>query len=135
MERDDLDDELLFQMLIRKISRLMYADFMSDANARPMGFNFPPEVFDCIKSLGEPSWETVRKAIGQNPEQATEDAMRLWADEASFEWPLDDPLRCLAIGVLRRYCQCAARVLEQKLAEAEDESEPADPADWWKSAD
>jgi hypothetical protein len=47
-----------------------------------------------------------------------------------FEWPLEDPLRCVIIAFMRKLAyRCASKVHEKPhITDDED-----DPADWWKA--
>ena len=50
--------------------------------------------------MGPLSWDLICKALraqDHRREEFNRETRRLLQDEESFEWPLEDPLRCLAI--------------------------------------
>jgi hypothetical protein len=93
----------------------------------------PDEVVKRLNALGIPSWKWLKEGLDRISsdyrleETLGEDVIRLVKDEDAFEWPLDDPLYCFVLGVMRDY---AKRALG-KLVEEDDGDD--DEADWWKS--
>jgi hypothetical protein len=86
---------------------------MDEAESKPIQLAFPAEVIDRLDVFGKPSWELVRIAFHSQQSRLDElglEAMELFQDEDSFCWPVDHPLRCLAIGILR---ELAERFLDE----------------------
>jgi hypothetical protein len=57
-----------------------------------------------------------------------EKIIRLVDDFDLFDWPIEDPLSCVVIGIMRQLVgRCAKKVREKR-----EVTEP-DSADWWKA--
>jgi hypothetical protein len=99
---------------------------------------FPAEVIASLETLGKPSWELVRDAMQAQLqedrfEQLHQEVMRLMKDEDLFEWPVQDPLRCLTIGIFRKFAKRFTDKTFKNFNLDDDETE-GDEADWWKAA-
>jgi hypothetical protein len=89
---------------------------------------FPPEVFDSVKALGKPSWKLIYKAVQAQAQedrlnQLSEELIRLMKDPGCFEWPIGDPLHCLAIGIFREHANRFAAKTQEKFGLAHDYDE------------
>jgi hypothetical protein len=117
METDPGDEKLLLDEFDETIGKA-WKDLMEESNTKAIQLFFPAEVIDSLKPFGKPSWELVRKAFrtqAHRSDQLGLEVMRLMQDEDSFDWPLQEPLRCLAIGILRK--------LAEKFLDESDECE------------
>jgi hypothetical protein len=86
---------------------------------------FPPDVFDSVKALGKPSWKLIYKAVQAQAQedrlkQLSEELIRLMKDPGGFEWPIEDPLHCLAIGIFREHANRFAAKTQERFGLAHD---------------
>jgi hypothetical protein len=123
----DPDDESC--QLLNAFLAEVYGELLKEAQTGELEFVYPLEVAEALEPLGELSLTKVREAI---PAQAMSDliydTMVLIEQKDSFSWPLDDPERCLAIVVFTKY----TRKVRRKYGFMDEQSDDADPADWWK---
>ena len=107
METDPSDEKLFLDEFDKTIGKA-WKDLMEESNTKPIQLFFPKEVIDSLNPFGKPSWELVRKAFRTHAHRSDQlglEVMRLLQDEDSFDWPLQEPLRCLAIGILRKLAE------------------------------
>ena len=52
-------------------------------------------------------------------------------DPELFEWPLEDPLLCVAIAFMRKYANRWTDKVRERLSLTDDDDEPTD---WWKGS-
>jgi hypothetical protein len=52
-------------------------------------------------------------------------------DPDLFEWPLEDPLLCVAIAFMRKYADRWTDKVRERLSLTDDDDEPTD---WWKGS-
>jgi hypothetical protein len=52
-------------------------------------------------------------------------------DPDLFEWPLEDPLLCVAIAFMRKYANRWTDKVRERLSLTDDNDEPTD---WWKGS-
>ena len=87
---------------------------------------FPPEVLDSVKALGKPSWKLIYKAVQAHEdrvEQLSRELIRLIKDPGCFEWPIEDPFHCLAIGIFREHANRFAAKTQVKFGLTHDDDE------------
>lgn len=66
-----------------------------------------------------------------NFEQLSEKLMGLIKDPDCFQWPIQDPLRCLAIGIFREHANRFAAGTREEFGMAHDDADDdSDSADW-----
>jgi hypothetical protein len=107
---------------------------------------FPEEVLAVIDAIGTPSWRLVRETLARiDKEQLCREVELLFNDPDSFSWPLEDPLRCLVLGVFRQYREFAENYLDDRgdnsldnkaahneLSRQFEKVDDDDESDWWK---
>ena len=82
-----------------------------EATTAPLPICFPDEVVTKLQSVfgTYPSWDLIFAALErvisdkELEKTFTADLERLYVDEDSFQWPLDDPHYCLLLGHMRDY--------------------------------
>jgi hypothetical protein len=118
---------------IHKITRQARAE----ALINPTKFGFPPKVADAVNALMRERsldlGELINLAVEHTVdriEDISEEATRLLGNDESFDWPIEDPLYCVAIAFGRIAAQ---KAIESHRREFEDGE--LDPADWWKETD
>jgi hypothetical protein len=89
---------------------------------------FPPEVFDSVKALGNPGGNSSIRLSKPRPredrlEQLSEELIRLMKDPGCFEWPIEDPPHCVAIGIFREHANRFAAKTQEKFGLAHDYDE------------
>jgi hypothetical protein len=118
---------------LQQLFKATYAEWKRDADTAPLTVILPDEVVKRLNTLGVPSWKWLKEGLERIysdyrlEETLGEDMASLLKDEDAFEWPLDDPLYCFVLGVMRDYSKRALG----KLLEEDDGDD--DEADWWKS--
>jgi hypothetical protein len=98
---------------------------------------FPAEVLERIKAY-ETVHSLVRERLIPLAMEATKDRFeevidmmhRFREDPYSFQWPIQDPVLCVAISFMREVVHCWARKVNEEYG---DEDEDDEPADWWKT--
>jgi len=70
------------------------------------------------------------KATKERFEEVIETMQRYMADPDSFEWPIEDPLLCVAIAFMRSVTNWWAKKVNEEYGEDKEDDEPAD---WWKA--
>jgi hypothetical protein len=134
MENPDPPDD--FEETILETFREMHAE----AQKTPMALTVPTEVIECIEAYEKRTGvdrDTLLflaiKAQKGRIDQLVEACCRMMDDPDSFDWPIKDPLLCVAIAFLQKHAYRWADKVHQKYGL--DDIEEADPADWWKAAD
>ena len=96
-----------FNEVTLAVWKMLEAEFAAEC----LPLCFPPGVLDSVKALGKPSWKLIYKAVQAQAEedrlqQLSEELIRLMKDPGCFEWPIEDPLHCLAIGFREQASAC-----------------------------
>lgn len=102
-EPDPPDD---FEQLIRE----SFNELQAEAQTTPIDLEFPTEVFESVKAYtkehslaGATLIPLAMKAyIDPVGSRWVERVCRLMEDPESFDWPLEDPLLCVAIAFMRK---------------------------------
>ncbi len=66
------------------------------------------------------------------PEQAVKIMSRYLEDPRSFEWPIEDPILCVAIAFMQTCTTWITKKINQEYGDVGDYD---DPADWWKEGE
>jgi hypothetical protein len=135
METDPYDEKPILDEFDETVGEAL-REVMVQANTESVKLVFPADVIACLNTLGQPSWKLLRTALRSQEhriDQLSNEVMALMRDEDLFEWPLHDPHRCVAIGILRVLADKFLDISYEKLGIANPEEELADPADWWKT--
>src|SRR5262249_12824201 len=107
----------------------------------PLPIHFPAEVRTKLENIfgAYPSWELIKATLKrvysdrQLEKTFIADLERLYNNDDSFQWPLDDPHYCLILGLMRDYYE---RFMAKLSGDGgQDEEDREDEADWWKSAE
>ena len=128
----------------RALMAQAYAEWKRDADTAPLGVIFPPEVIKRLEALGPPSWDWLKDGLRRIhsdyrlEERFGEDVVRLMDDEDGFAWPLEDPVYCFTLGVMRDYGRRALGKLPPGALDRDhdpdhDDDDDRDAADWWKA--
>jgi hypothetical protein len=94
---------------LQPLLRLTSGKWFEDANTAPLPIHYPAEVRTKLESIfgAYPNWEqikaTLKRVYSDRPLEKTliADLERLYNNEDSFQWPLDDPHYCLILGLMR----------------------------------
>ena len=105
----------------------------------PTSMWFPPQVLERIKAYeAEHSLDRERlvpaamEATKERFEEVIKIMHRFREDPYSFQWPIQDPLLCVAISFMREVVHCWARKVNEEYG---DEEVAVEPADWWKESE
>ena len=128
---------------LRRLLRQTRAEWYEDANTAPLPIHFPAEVRTKLENIFAtyPSWDLIRAALKrvysdkQLEKTFIADLERLYNDEDSFQWPLDDPHYCLILGLMRDYYERFMAKLSEDEDQDEGDQAKEDEADWWKSTE
>jgi hypothetical protein len=109
----------------------------TEAQIMPLDLRFPPEVLKTLQAFtrvhsldGATLLPLAMKAHFDRMDVVGEDVCRLMQHPDAFEWPLQDPILCVAIAFMRKLTDRWVDKVHEKFGHTYDEF---DPADWWKT--
>jgi hypothetical protein len=124
------------QQDLSKILREAFTELHIEAQRKPLDLKFPPEVTETLEAFakinsvdGAKLIPLAMKAHCGRLDVVGEDVCRLMHHPDSFQWPLEDPILCVAIAFMRKLTNRCAVKVQEKFGLTDDE---LDPADWWK---
>jgi hypothetical protein len=128
---DESPDNFDFQRSMRESIEEVFAE----AQIVPLVVIFPDKVVAAIKAYEkehgidrERLFNVAMKAQRNDIDQLKQ-AMELFAEDPdSFEWPVENPLLCLLIGVIWKHAEHWKEKLIQEYGDEDDYQ-----ADWWKA--
>ncbi len=131
MKKSDRPQELT-QML-----RETFSELRTEAQIAPLDLRFPPEVIQTLQSYAKVNSLDGARLIPLAMEAHInrldligEEIHRLMQHPESFDWPLEDPILCVALAFMRKLTDRWADKVHEKFGLTEEE---LDPADWWKT--
>jgi len=117
-----------------QLARAMLREMQAEAQTKPTPLRFPIEVRKAVMAYVKDHSLNINHLIpiavaAQYPRHAEflEIAKRLHVDPSSFDWPIEDPLRCVALAFGQTLIE---RLYEKGFTLDWDDF---DPADWWKT--
>ncbi len=117
-----------------QIARALLREMHADAQTTPTPLHFPIEVGNAVMAYFKERSLNINHLIpvavaAQYPryDEFIEVAKRLHSDPDSFDWPIEDPLRCVALAFGQTMID---RLREHGFTSDWDDFEPAD---WWKA--
>jgi hypothetical protein len=128
--------EAFDQMILESFNEL-YAE----AQVTPIDLEFPPAVMESLEAYTkkhslDPA-ELIPLAMKARIDPAgsrwVEEVCRLMQDPDSFNWPLEDPLRCVAIAFTRKLTDRVTDKAREKRGLTDDEQDEADWGEPWSA--
>jgi hypothetical protein len=123
-----------------QILREAFSELHAEAQITPIDLEFPPEVIESVETYTkvhslDPAMliPLAMKAQIDRLGEFSEEVYRLMKDPDSFNWPLKDPLLCVAIAFTRKAINRWTDKAYEKYGLTDDEKDQADEADWWKT--
>jgi hypothetical protein len=123
----------------RRLAQESLREMEIEARTTPIVLDFPPEVIEaCETYIADHSIDVnylipiAMVAERDRFDEFVEAANRLEDDIASFEWPVEDPLRCIALAFTRTMSN---RLREKGIELDWNNIDPDDfdPDNWWKT--
>jgi hypothetical protein len=131
MKKPDRPQELT------RMLRETFSELRTEAQIAPLDLRFPPEVIQTLQSYAKVhSLDGARliplamEAHINRLDLIGEEIHRLMQHPESFDWPLEDPILCVALAFMRKLTDRWADKVHEKFGLTEEE---LDPADWWKT--
>ena len=122
---------------LTQILRDTFSELQTEAQIMPLDLRFPPEVLKTLQTFtrvhsldGATLLPLAMKAHFDRMDVVGEDVCRLMQHPDAFEWPLQDPILCVAIAFMRKLTDRWVDKVHEKFGHTYDEF---DPADWWKT--
>ena len=99
-----------------------FDEMHAEARVTPIFLTFPPRVIESVRAYAkEHSLEPgtlipfAIRALENRLYEFSEAGERLLEDPDSFDWPLEDPLMCVALAfMLKHACRCAEKAHETR---------------------
>ncbi len=120
-----------------RILRETFSEMHTQAQIAPLDLKFPVKVTQSLEAYTKvndlDSTDLISLAVKAHMDRLDilgEDVCRLMQHPDSFDWPLENPILCVAIAFMRQLTDRWADKVHEKCGLSSDEFEPAD---WWKT--